>query len=182
MFQSKLPLALPTMQSKLFIDDDTTKQEMLQYAIGQGDTLMTPMHMNLITQAIANDGILMEPMILDKVINNRGIMVKDFKTEEFKQLMTTEETAILKEFMKEVVDSGTAKGLQSELYNAAGKTGSAEFMESSKDSHAWFTGFAPYDKPQICVTVLVEGGGSGSRTAVPIAKKILDVYFERLAY
>lgn len=182
MFQSKLPLELPTMQSELIIDEDTTKQDMLQYAIGQGDTLMTPMHMNLITQAIANDGILMEPMLLDKVTNNRGIMVKDFKAIEYKQLMTTEETVILKEFMKEAVVSGTAKGLQSELYMAAGKTGSAEFEESSKDSHAWFTGFAPYDNPQICVTVLVEEGGSGSRAAVPIAKKIMDVYFERLAY
>lgn len=154
---------------------------MLQYSIGQGDTLMTPMHMNLITQAIANNGIMMEPMLLEKVTNNKGITVKTFKTDEYKELMTEEEASILKEFMNEVVISGTAKTLQSENYTSAGKTGSAEFKESSKDSHAWFTGFAPYDNPEICVTVLVEEGGSGSRSAVPIAKKIFDVYFETLA-
>jgi len=181
MFQSELPLQLPTLQSKLVVDKETTKQELLQYSIGQGETLMTPMHMNLITQAIANDGVLMEPMILDKVTNNKDILVKEFKSEEYKELMSEEETSILKEFMGEVVISGTAKGLQNEVYTAAGKTGSAEFKESSKDSHAWFTGFAPYDEPQICVTVLVEEGGSGSRAAVPIAKKIFDVYFETLA-
>lgn len=182
MFQSKLPLELPTVKSTLLLDDSTTKQDMLQYAIGQGDTLMTPMHINLLTQAIANGGVLMEPMLLEQVTNNRGIVVENFNTKEYKQVMTIEETQILKEFMKEVVDSGTAKGLQSELYTAAGKTGSAEFEEKSKNSHAWFTGFAPYDNPKICVTVLVEEGGSGSRAAVPIAKKIFDVYFERLAY
>lgn len=181
MFNEELPLALPNLQSKLVIDSETTEWDMLQYAIGQGDTLMTPMHMNLITQAIANDGILMKPMILDYVTNNKGILVKDFKTDEFKQLMTEEEAKVLKEFMQEVVISGTATGLQSELYTAAGKTGSAEFKESSTDSHAWFTGFAPCENPQICVTVLVEEGGSGSRSSVPIAKKILDVYFEGLA-
>ena len=181
MFQSKLPLQLPTLQSKLVVDKNTTKQEMLQYSIGQGDTLMTPMHMNLITQAIANNGIMMEPMLLEKVTNNKGITVKTFKTDEYKELMTEEEASILKEFMNEVVISGTAKTLQSENYTSAGKTGSAEFKESSKDSHAWFTGFAPYDNPEICVTVLVEEGGSGSRSAVPIAKKIFDVYFETLA-
>ena len=181
MFNSQLPLTLPTAKSSLVLDNDTTDSDMLQYAIGQGDTLMTPMHINLITQAIANDGLLMKPIILDYVTNNNGILVKDFKTDEYKQLMSQEEAQILTEFMQEVVLSGTATGLQNELYTVAGKTGSAEFKENSSESHAWFTGFAPVDNPQICVTVIVEEGGSGSRASVPIAKKIMDVYFEALA-
>lgn len=181
MFNEALPLSLPVAQSRLVLDDDTSDSDMLQYAIGQGDILMTPMHLNLITQAIANDGILMEPIILDYVTNNRGVLVKDFDTDEYKQLMTEEETEILTEFMQEVVNSGTGTGLQNELYTVAGKTGSAEFKENSSDSHAWFTGFAPLDNPQICITVIVEEGDSGSKEAVPIAKKIFDVYFEALA-
>ena len=180
-FNARLPLDLTSKKSSLVLDSETTDWDMLQHAIGQGETLMTPMHMNLITQAIANEGLLMEPMILDYVTNNKGILVKDFKTDEYKRFMTEEETEILKDFMREVVISGTATGLQSELYTAAGKTGSAEFKESSTASHAWFTGFAPYDNPEICITVLVEEGGSGSRSSVPIAKKIMDVYFERVA-
>lgn len=181
MFNSKLPLDLPTSKSKLVIDKETNESDMLQYAIGQGDTVITPMHMNLITQAIANDGILMEPLILDKVTNNRGILVNDFKTKEYKQLITTKEATVLKELMEEVVVSGTADSLMNENYTVAGKTGSAEFKESSTDSHAWFTGFAPVENPQICITVIVEEGGSGSKSSVPIAKKIMDVYFESLA-
>ena len=181
LFNEQLPLDLPSAKSQHVLDNDTTDSDMLQYAIGQGDILMTPMHLNLITQAIANDGILMEPIVLDYVTNNQGIIVKDFKTDEYKQLMTEEEAEILTTFMQEVVNSGTATSLQNDLYTVAGKTGSAEFMVSSSVSHAWFTGFAPVDNPQICVTVIVEEGGSGSKVAVPIAKKILDVYFQTLA-
>ena len=83
--------------------------------------------------------------------------------------------------MEEVVLTGTGETLQNDIYTVAGKTGSAEFKEYSTDSHAWFTGFAPCDNPEICVTVLVEEGGSGSKSAIPIAKKIMDVYFESIA-
>ena len=181
MFNEKIPLDIPTMKSSLVIDDNTSNGDMLQFAIGQGETVVTPMHINLITQAIANEGLLMEPMIMDYVTNNQGVLVKDFKVNKYKQLMTAKEAEILKEFMQEVVLSGTAENLQNEFYTVAGKTGSAEYKNSSSDSHAWFTGFAPADNPEICVTVIVEEGGSGSRTAVPVAKKIMDVYFEGLA-
>ncbi len=182
MFNQSLPLDLPSSKSQLILDKDTSDSDMLQYAIGQGDILMSPIHLNMITQAIANDGILMEPMILDYVTNNKGILVADFETDEYQRLMTEKEAEILTQFMVEVVNSGTGNGLQNELYTVAGKTGSAEFKEESTESHAWFTGFAPTENPQICITVIVEEGGSGSKTAVPVAKKIMDVYFEALAY
>ena len=78
--------------------------------------------------------------------------------------------------MKEVVESGTASKLKGLSYTAAGKTGSAEF-NSNSDSHAWFTGYAPADDPEICVTIIVENAGSGGSYAVPIAKRIFDAYF-----
>ena len=181
LFNKTLPLELPSAKSRLLLDDDTTKSDMLQYSIGQGDILMTPMHMNLLTQAIANDGVLMQPMLLDSVKNKNGIMVKDFKAEKYKTLMSKKEAATLTDFMMEACETGTAKSLKNDFYSVAGKTGSAEFMETSSISHAWFTGFAPADNPKICITVIVEEGGSGSKVAVPVAKKIMDVYFEALA-
>ena len=181
MFNETLPLMLPSSKSSITLDADTSDGDMLQYAIGQGDILMTPMHVNMITQAIANDGMLMEPQILERVENNQGILVKEFETDEYKRLMTKEEAEILTQFMVEVVKSGTATALNNSYYTVAGKTGSAEFKEGSSDSHAWFTGFAPVQNPEICITVIVEEGGSGSKMAVPIAKKIFDVYFETLA-
>ena len=66
------------------------------------------------------------------------------------------------------------------IYSAhsAGKTGSAEFNSSTSDSHAWFTGFAPVEDPEVSVTIIVEDAGSGGSYAVPIAKRIFDAYFE----
>ena len=90
--------------------------------------------------------------------------------------MSEEEAQILRMFMKGVVDEGTASALKGLSYTAAGKTGSAEF-NSNSDSHAWFTGFAPADDPEICVTIIVENAGSGGSFAVPIAKRIFDAYF-----
>ena len=80
--------------------------------------------------------------------------------------------------MKSVVSDGTASGLNSLSYKAAGKTGSAEYGTIKGDSHAWFTGFAPADNPQICVTIIIEGAGAGGDYAVPIAKRIFDAYFQ----
>ncbi len=80
--------------------------------------------------------------------------------------------------MRKVVTQGTGSALRTEAYEAAGKTGSAQF-EDGNESHAWFTGFAPVDNPQIVVSVVVEKGGSGGATAAPIAKRIFDVYLSR---
>lgn len=65
------------------------------------------------------------------------------------------------------------KGLS---YTAAGKTGSAEYGAIKGESHAWFTGFAPAENPQICVTIIIEGAGAGGDYAVPIAKRVFDAY------
>ena len=92
------------------------------------------------------------------------------------QLMTAEEAGRLTEFMRGVVTGGTGSAVRTDAYTVAGKTGSAEF-ETGKETHAWFTGFAPAEDPQIAVVVLVEEGGSGGRAAAPIARGIFDAYF-----
>ena len=63
-------------------------------------------------------------------------------------------------------------------YTVAAKTGSAEF-ETGKETHAWFTGFAPVENPKLVVTVLVEEGGSGGKAAAPIARQLFDIYMAR---
>ena len=81
--------------------------------------------------------------------------------------------------MVEVVESGTAARLSSYGHTAGGKTGSAEYNSNKEDSHAWFTGFAPAENPEIAFTVIVEGVGSGGDYAVPMVRRILDTYFEK---
>lgn len=177
LFNQSLPLNFSYSRSTLSVAEDTSDAEMMQVAIGQGKTQITPIHLNMITMAIANQGVLMKPYVMDRVANDKGTTIKSFQPEAYGQLISPEEADILTQMMTEVVQTGTAKKLISDSYTAAGKTGSAEYNDTKGDSHAWFTGFAPAQEPEIAVTIIVEGAGSGSEYAVPIAKKIMDAYF-----
>ena len=150
----------------------------MQTSIGQGRTQITPIHLNMITSAIANNGVLMKQYVIDRVESAEGSVVKTFQPESYGSLMTEEEAAILREMMTAVVESGTATKLSGRGYTAAGKTGSAEYNDVKGDSHAWFTGFAPAEEPEVCVTVIVEGAGSGGDYAVPMARRLFDGYFK----
>ena len=177
LFNSELPITGLYSKSTATYDASTSSDDIMQLSIGQGTTTVTPMHMNMITCAIANNGILMKPYMIASVKSDTGKSVKSFSSENYKRLMSEDESDILTEMMQQVVQSGTASKLKGLSYTAAGKTGSAEYNTSTSDSHAWFTGFAPYDDPEICVTIIVEDAGSGGSYAVPIAKRIFDAYF-----
>ena len=164
-------------QSKLLIDADTSDADVMQAAIGQGTTQMTPLQLNMITCAIANGGMLMKPYLLEQVETSEKAVVRQFSPSSYRRLMSEEEAQIMTGLMEEVVKSGTGTKLSGLSYTAAGKTGSAEYNKVKTDSHAWFTGFAPVEEPQVCVTIIIEGAGSGGDYAVPIAKRILDAYF-----
>ena len=177
LFNEPLPLELPYLQSSLQMREEMSVNEMMQTSIGQGKTLITPIHLNMITCAIANGGVLMKPYVIDHVENDAGSIVKSFRPESFGRLMSEEEALTLRELMTAVVEYGTARKLSGREYTAAGKTGSAEFSDVGEDSHAWFTGFAPAEEPEICVTIIVEGAGNAGDFAVPIARRIFDAYF-----
>lgn len=177
LFNEELPLSLSYARSSISVSAETSTDSMMQTSIGQGTTQITPMHLNMITCAIANGGILMKPYFVDHVENDAGTIVKSFKPDTFGRLMSEEEAAALARLMTEVVESGTASKLSGLTYTAAGKTGSAEYNNIKGDSHAWFTGFAPAEDPEVCVTIIVEGAGSGGDYAVPIARRIFDAYF-----
>ena len=177
LFGKELPIPLSYAKSNIDVSADTPDGSMMQISIGQGTTQITPMHLNMITCAIANDGILMKPYIIDRVENDEGEIVKSFKPGAYGRLMSEEEAAALVRLMTEVVESGTATKLSGLTYTAAGKTGSAEYSNVKGESHAWFTGFAPAENPEICVTIIMEGAGSGGDYAVPIAKRIFNEYF-----
>lgn len=177
LFNRDLPLTLNFAKSSVLVSDEMPPAEMMQTSIGQGKTQITPIHLNMITCAIANQGVLYKPYVIDRVENDAGTVVKSFKPSSYGKLMKEEEAAILKELMTAVVEKGTASKLSGLSYTAAGKTGSAEYNNVKGDSHAWFTGFAPAQDPEVCVTIIVEGAGSGGDYAVPIARRIFDTYF-----
>lgn len=177
LFNKELPLDINYSKSNLSVNDTISDDEMIQISIGQGKAQITPMHMNMITSAIANDGLLMKPRFVDRILSANGSIVKIYENEEYSQLLSKEESDVLTELMIGVVNEGTATKLKTDAYQAAGKTGSAEYNGVKEDSHAWFTGFAPADDPQIAVTIIIEGIGSGGDYAAPIAKRIFDAYF-----
>ncbi|MBR5361284.1 MAG: penicillin-binding protein 2, partial [Lachnospiraceae bacterium] len=177
MFNQKLPIELNYSISKLTVSDETTDAQMGQISIGQGPVGITPLQLNLITNGVANGGNVMKPYLVDYVLDAHGNKLKENEPEVYRQIMSEDEAAELTLLMKEGVEYGTGKRLQSDFYQAAGKTGSAEFGGGEADSHAWFTGFASADDPQISVTIIVESIGSGGEYAVPIAKRIIDAYF-----
>lgn len=177
MFNSELPLSINYSQSRIDVNADTADSDMMQVSIGQGTTAMTPIHLNMITCAIANQGTLMKPYVVDHIENSAGSTIKAFNPASYRKIITAEEAAILSNLMTDVVNQGTASKLKGLSYTAAGKTGSAEYGTVKGDSHAWFTGFAPVENPEICVTIIIEGAGAGGDYAVPIAKRIFDAYF-----
>ncbi|MBD5454374.1 MAG: penicillin-binding protein 2, partial [Lachnospiraceae bacterium] len=178
LFNKELPVTFVYNKSRVIVDESVSDSDVMQASIGQGTDQITPLHMNMITCAIANDGVLMKPYLVDYVENYNGNIVKQFSSGTYGRLITEEEAQALTELMTEVVENGTATKLKGLTYTAAGKTGSAEYNSDKSDSHAWFTGFAPVENPQICVTIIIEGAGSGGDYAVPIAKRIFNAYLD----
>lgn len=180
LFNRALPCSLPYNQSSFTMDSSADDWEKLQTAIGQGKTQMTPYHNLLIASAVANGGTLMKPYLIDHVENAGGQTVKKFMPASNGSLMSAEDAAALKHLMEQVVQIGTGSAVRTDAYTVAGKTGSAEY-ETGKETHSWFVGFAPADKPEIAISVLAESAGSGGQVAAPIARAVMDTYFAKKA-
>lgn len=176
LFNQDLPTRLLYNKSSFTLDNKAPKGLIPQTVIGQGKTLVTPLHMAMITSTVANGGVMMEPYYIDHIENYDGALVKKYGSKSYKSIITADESAALTKLMEGVVKSGTGTGLASLGHSIAGKTGSAEFQEGQA-AHAWFTGFAPSQNPEIAVCVIVENVGTGSTYAVPVAKKIFQTYF-----
>ena len=179
LFNKKLPGSLAGSKSSFTLTADADKGKIMQTAIGQGDTLVSPLHMVFVAGAIANHGVAMEPYVVDHVENDGGVHVKNYKGKEYGELLSASDAALLQDYMRGVVENGTGKKLNGQSYTAYGKTGSAEY-NSAGDSHGWFVGYGSKEGyKDIAIAVVVEDGGSGSQSAVPVTKQIFDVYFNK---
>lgn len=184
LFNGKLPTVLPYSSSQFVLNSKSSYGEMMQTAIGQGNTLVSPFHMALITCAVANGGELMYPYIVEKVENAQGVEVNETKPIRFERLMTQQEANVLGSYMQSVVEGGTASSLWGLGYTVAAKTGSAEYEvdgntgeEENFSTHSWFVGYSNVEDPDIVVSIIAEDGGTGSSAAVPIARAIFDAYY-----
>lgn len=146
------------------------KSEQAVTAYGQGELLVTPMHMAMMVSSIANDGLMMKPIL---VKNITGFTGTEGKPEELSRVMSPETAHEVSAMMESVVNKGTGKNAAISGIQVAGKTGTAE--NNTDKSHAWFIGFAPADDPQIAVAVILENSGStGGQAAAPLARWIIQ--------
>ncbi len=146
-------------------------------SIGQGDVLVTPLQLAAAISVIANDGTLYKPRIVSKITDADGHTIKEFKIEIIRNSnIDKEKLQIVRDGMRGAVTEGSAYLLNDLPIKTAGKTGTAQVTNTFRKTNAWFTGFAPYDNPEIALAIIIEGAGEGSSAAVPVAKKVFEWY------
>jgi len=142
-------------------------------SIGQGDLLVTPLQVANYTSAIANNGTLYQPYLVKKIVQPDNQTISEIVPKILSShLASSSSLEVVREGMRAAVTSGSARSLADLPIAVAGKTGTAQV--EGKSPHAWFTCFAPYDHPQIVLTILVENGVEGSAAAAPVAKEVLN--------
>lgn len=148
-------------------------------SIGQGDLLVTPLWLNTYISAIANGGAIYKPQVASRIVDDKKNDVKIFKPEILAKLSFKD--SVIKEIksdMEETVISGTAKMLQDLPIRAGAKTGTAEVVKGQK-TNSLFVAFAPFDNPEISITVLVESVTTSEALAIRTANEFLKWYFQR---
>lgn len=153
-------------------------------AFGQGDVRATPLQIAMVSAAIANGGIVMNPDLVDEVNAPDLSPLQQFEPSEYGRAISEETAATMVQMMVNGVENGAASNARIDGVSVAGKTGTAENGESDPYT-LWFTGFAPADDPQYAITVLVEDGGGlgqegfGNGIAAPVAQQVLEAVLNR---
>lgn len=153
-------------------------------AFGQGDVRATPLQMAMVSAAIANDGIVMNPDLVDQITAPDLRPLEEFEPSEFGRAISESTADTMVQMMVNGVENGAASNARIDGVSVAGKTGTAENGEDDPYT-LWFTGFAPADDPQYAITVLVEDGGGlgqegyGNLIAAPIAKQVLEAVLNK---
>lgn len=147
-------------------------------SIGQGDLLVTPLWINTYISALANGGLIMKPFIVRQILNNDGTQLKSTASEVIADLPIADKNLdIVRSGMRQTITDGTAKRLNDLPVSVAGKTGTAQ-VSSGKKLNSLFTAYAPYENPEIAITIVVEDIPADSQSiAVEIAKLFLGWYF-----
>ena len=193
--QGEKPGLVPSRQwKKRFKNEPWFPGETISASIGQGYNLVTPLQSARMISTIASGGISIRPYLVKKIEDSDGKLIQEFFPVVSRNIgIDPEILKHLKEGLRGVVHEAHGTGHRARLKNVtvSGKTGTAQVvgMKASDEidpeeeipysfrDHAWFVAFAPYEKPEVAVSVIIEHGGHGGTTAAPIARKILETYF-----
>jgi penicillin-binding protein A len=171
----KRSIPLPVVGSTVGeIEDDAA---LGQTSIGQRDVRVTTLQAAMIAAAVANDGSLMTPYLVDQLRAPDLSVIDETTPEELSRAVSEEIAGQLTEMMLSVVENGSGRSAQIDGVKVAGKTGTAETPDAP--DHNWFIGFAPADDPTIAVAVFVKnGGGTGGDVSAPIARDVIQAYLD----
>ena len=176
-----LPNAAPSfIPEPAFYDDN--QPLLAQSAIGQFEVAASPLQMAMITAAIANEGIMMKPYVVERIIDSDGDVIDDPQPRIAGRVMSLATAQQLRTMMQRVVDEGTARSLRIDGVLVAAKTGTAE-IDNTEGTHAWIIAFAPATNPQVAVAVLVEGDDTtgqqtGGSVSGPIARAMIEAVLQ----
>lgn len=143
--------------------DAGERRQLAQMSIGQGALLLSPLHVAMLTCVVANHGLLAPPR-----------MKTPAPEEEIaaRRIVSAKAAGTIAGYMRDAVRRGTGRNADIAGLDVCGKTGTAQAPGGA--DHAWFTCFAPRDNPRIVVTVIVERGGYGAKSAIPVARALLE--------
>lgn len=146
--------------------------------IGQGKLLVTPLNMALVAAGIANDGVIMEPYMVEKALYPSGRQAYAAKPRVWKTAVSESVASIIENMMLECVETGTGSGAKITGVTVAGKTGTAENEKPGKE-HAWFVCYAPSENPEIAICVMQEYAGRTGSSCAPIARELIEYYLNK---
>lgn len=156
--------------------DNRTDWKIAWSGAGQADIIATPMHMCMIAAAIANDGVMMEPRLIQLVADADGNVRVPFTSKEYRTVIKDEKIlASLRDYMRAVVSEsgGTGRAASVSGYKVYGKTGSAE-KDGQENANAWFIGYLGSSEYPYAVSIVFENAGGGGTYAAPVAQKIFS--------
>lgn len=176
-YEAKGLVANREYKKKNFEDGDWYLSETFDAAIGQGFNLVTPLQAAMVMGEIAADGKRYKPHLVSRIQTQDGDVIKEFQPELLSELQVPANVIrLVQEGLHDVTKFGTAAStFRGFPVDIAGKTGTAE--NSQGRDHGWFVAYGPFDNPSIVVAVIVEQGGFGSQSAVPIGREILEAAF-----
>ncbi len=179
-------IGLPMLAGQVNGGDGTSagfgsEAELASAGFGQGEVLVTPLHMALVAAAIANDGVLMAPSLVDRMEDDGGRRWEQ-GPRTLGRVVSPEVADVIRDAMTRAVEGRFANpyagGAKVPGVRTAGKSGTAELADG-ESPHSWFVGFAPARSPSIAIAVVVENAGSGAAAAVPIGGRLMRAWLQR---
>lgn len=170
----------PEWRQQRFADDPVASRWYLgntyHVSIGQGDLLATPLSVLSWISTIANGGQIFQPYLVNRITDGEGKTIRELAPRVIGELGVDKNILeVVRDGLRQTVESGTARLLNTLPISVSGKTGTAQFdAKNLARAHAWFVAYAPSTNPEIAIVVLIEDGGEGSSVSVPVVRDVLD--------